>query len=103
MQFALTYPSAIVAYDAELLSWDQTNFASNVMVPNYNINGAASGVTIYDSSASPLQASIRFTADFTTGSTANTYGDVTVLLAQSQSNAAASVFTQNCCVEVLKF
>ena len=103
MQFALTYPSAIVAFDAELLSWDQNSFASNLMVPNYNINGAASGVTIYDSSASPMQASIRFTADFTTGSTANTYGDVTVLLAQSVSNANPSVFTQNCCVEVLKF
>ena len=103
MQFALTYPSAIVAYDVEYLAWDQTSFAQNIMVPNFTINGAASGVTIYDSGISPLQASIRFTADFTTGSTINTYGDVTVLLAQSVSNANASVFTQNCCVEVLKF
>jgi hypothetical protein len=103
MQFALTYPSAIVAFDVEYLAWDQTNFAQNIIVPNFPINGSASGNVIYDSSYSPLIASILFTADFTTGSTVNTYGDVTVLLAQSQSNANASVFTQNCCVEVLKF
>jgi len=103
MQFALTFPTSLPAFDAESLTWDQTNFAVSVMVPDWPTNSAASGVVIYDSSAGPLQASIRFTADITTGTTANTYGDITVLLAQSVSNAAASVFTQNCCVEVLKF
>ena len=103
MKFALTFPTSLPAFDAESLTWDQTNFAVNVMVPDWPTNSGASGVVIYDSSAGPLQASVRFTADITTGSTVNTYGDITVLLAQSASNAAASVFTQNCCVEVLKF
>jgi hypothetical protein len=103
MQFALTFPTSLPAFDAESLTWDQTNYATSVMVPDWPTNSGPSGAVIYDSSFSPSQASVRFTADITTGSTANTYGDVTVLLAQSQSNAAASVFTQNSCVEVLKF
>ena len=103
MKFALTFPSALPAFDGESLSWDQSSFATNIMIPNWPTNSGASGAVIYDSSAGPLQASVRFVADITTGSTANTYGDVTVLLAQSSSNAAASVFSQNCCVEVLKF
>jgi hypothetical protein len=103
MKFALTFPTSLPAFDAEFLTWDQSSFAVNVMVPNWPTNSAPSGSVIYDSSFGPMQASVRFVADITTGSTADTYGDVTVLLAQSQSNASASVFTQNCCVEVLKF
>jgi hypothetical protein len=103
MKFALTFPTSLPAFDVEYLAWDQTNFQQNIMVPDWPTNGSPSGVALYDSGVSPLQASIRFTADIATGSTANTYGDVTVLLAQSSSNAAASVFSQNCCVEVLKF
>lgn len=103
MKFALTFPSALPAFDAESLTWDQTNFALAIMVPDWPTNSGGTGSVIYDSNSSPLQACIRFVADITTGSTANTYGDVTVLLAQSLSNASASVFSQNCCVEVLKF
>jgi hypothetical protein len=103
MQFALTFPSALPAFDGESFTWDQSSYATNVMVPNWPTNSGPSGSVIYDSSYSPLQASVRFVADITTGSTVNTYGDVTVLLAQSSSNAAASVFSQNTCVEVLKF
>jgi len=103
MKFALTFPTSLPAFDAELLTWDQSSWATNLMVPNWTTNSGPSGSVIYDSGSSPMQASVRFVADITTGSTANTYGDVTVLLAQSSSNAAASVFSQNCCVEVLKF
>ena len=103
MKFALTFPTSLPAFDAESFTWDQNSFVINVMVPDFPSNSGPSGAVIYDSSAGPMQASVRFTADITTGSTANTYGDMTVLLAQSASNASASVFTQNCCVEVLKF
>ena len=103
LTFGLTFPSALSQFDAEQRTYDANNFNSFVIYADWPTQGGASGDLLYDSGTTPGSCGLNFTCDITTGSTANTYGTLSLLAAQSVSNATATTISKNTCVEVLKF
>ena len=103
-KLGFTFPSALTAFDGGVVLTDYTGSTAFYIYAAWSTNGFGSGVAIQDSQADAAQnGGMVFTADITTGSTANTYGDFAVVFAQSTSGATASTMSQNSCVEVLKF
>jgi hypothetical protein len=103
LTFGLTFPSALTQFDAELRTYDANNIGVSAIYADWPNQGGASGDVVYDSQTFPGSCGINFTCDITTGSTANTYGNISLLAAQSSSSAFATTITRNACVEVLKF
>jgi len=103
LTFGLTFPSTLSQFDAELRSYDANTFNTFVIYADWPNQGGASGDLVYDSGTTPGSCGLNFTCDITTGSTANTYGNLSLLAAQSFSNATATTISKNTCVEVLKF
>ena len=91
-------------FDGGVFFTDMVGGTGFLIFADWPNNGFGSGDPIQDAIADPTQnGGIQFTANITTGSTANTYGDFAVIFAQSSSNVAASTMSRNSCVEVLKF
>ena len=103
IQISLTHPSTFVRMDGEFRHYDFNNYSNSFIYADWYTNTGASGTVFYDSGSAPGSASIVIILDITTGSTANTYGTIGLLAAQSFSNATATSISQNTCVEVLKF
>jgi hypothetical protein len=90
--------------DGEYRTYDANSYGLLQIYPDWPSNAGASGAAFYDSSTtSPQIASIVIILDILTGSTANTYGTIGLLVAQSASGASATNISKNSCVEVLKF
>jgi hypothetical protein len=104
LKLALSFPSALNQMDGQILTYDQTSYGIVQLYPDWPNNVGASGNLFYDSSASsPQIASVALILDILTGSTANTYGTIKLLVAQSASGASATTISKNSCVEVLKY
>ena len=103
IQISLTHPSTLVRMDGEFRYYDFNSYSNSFIYADWYTNVGASGSVFYDSSSAPGSASIVIIVDITTGSTANTYGTIGLLAAQSVSGATATSISQNSCVEVLKF
>ena len=103
LKVGFTFPSALSQFDAELRSYDANGLNVFSIYADWPNQGGASGDSIYDSGTTPGASGLNFTCDITTGSTTNTYGNLSLLAAQSSSSAIATTITRNTCVEVLKF
>jgi hypothetical protein len=104
LKLGLTLPSALDRMDGEILTYDQFAYGTIQIYPDWPNNVGSSGNSFYDSNtSSPQVASVAITLDILTGSTANTYGTIGLLVAQSASGASATNISKNSCVEVLKF
>jgi len=108
MKVALSFPSSLTRMDGELRSYDFITFKDLSIYPDWPNNLAASGDVFYDSlggepSGETAFGSVVVILDIATGSTVNTYGTISLLIAQSVSNALTTTISQNTCVEVLKF
>jgi len=104
LTLGLTFPSALNQMDGQILSYDNFTYGAVQLYPDWANNVGPSGNLFYDSStASPQVASVAIILDILTGSTANTYGTIKLLVAQSASGASATTISKNSCVEVLKF
>ena len=100
----VTFPSSLTQFDGGSNSYNNTSGYDVLVSADWGNQAYGSGDAIVEAGAnSPQVGGLIFTADITTGSTANTYGDIAVVFAQKTSNASASTMTQNSCVEVLKF
>ena len=104
-KIAFDFPSALPTFDGQLYGYDAYNAAGFIyIVPDWASRYGASGSTVIEANNDTTQyGGIEFIADILTGSTANTYGDFSVLFAQYLSGATASTMSKNSCVEVLKF
>ena len=102
IKIGFSFPSSLTKFDASLVAQTDTGGSSVEFYPDWGINAYGSGDAIIEVAAASLGGLI-FIADIQTGSTANTYGDFAVLLAQQVSNAGTTTMSQNSCVEVLKF
>jgi hypothetical protein len=108
IKVALSFPSSLTRMDGEIRSFDFITFKDLAIYPDWPNNAFASEDVIYDSlagnpSAETAIGSVVVILDIATGSTVNTYGTISLLIAQSVSNALTSTISQNSCVEVLKF
>jgi hypothetical protein len=104
LTLGLTFPSALDRMDGQFLTYDQITYGVVQLYPDWPNNVGASGNLFYDSTASsPQLASIAIILDILTGSTANTYGTIGLIVAQSTPGASATTISKNSCVEVLKF
>jgi len=108
MKVALSFPSSLTRMDGELRSYDFITFSDSSIYPDWPNNAFASEDVIYDSlggnpSGESAIGSVVVILDIATGSTVNTYGTISLLIAQSASNALTTTISQNTCVEVLKF
>jgi hypothetical protein len=104
LTLALTFPSALDRMDGQILSYDQLNFGVVQLYTDWPNNVGGPNALFYDSfTTSPQIASVALILDILTGSTANTYGTIGLLVAQSASGATATTISKNSCVEVLKF
>jgi hypothetical protein len=108
IKVALSFPSSLARMDGEIRSYDLITFKDLAIYPDWPNNLAPSEDVIYDSlagnpSAETAIGSVVVILDIATGSTVNTYGTISLLIAQSVSNALTSTISQNTCVEVLKF
>ena len=103
-KIGFTWPSSLTQFDGYATFQDTIAGTGVYIYTDFPNNGSGSGDAIIDAIPDAGQnGGMIFTADITTGSTANTYGDFAVVFAQSTSNASASTMSQNSCVEVLKF
>jgi hypothetical protein len=90
--------------DGQILTYDQFNYGTVQLYPDWPNNAAGPNALFYDSLTTSSQvASAALILDILTGSTANTYGTIGLLVAQSASGASATNISKNSCVEVLKF
>jgi len=94
--------------DGELRSYDLLAYSQSSIYPDWPNNLGASEDVIYDSlngdpTGETAFGSVVVILDIATGSTVNTYGTISLLIAQSVSNALTTTISQNPCVEVLKF
>jgi hypothetical protein len=108
MKVALSFPSSLTRMDGEIRSYDLVTYSVSSIYPDWPNNGGASEDVIYDSlagepSGETAIGSVVVILDIATGSTVNTYGTISLLIAQSVSNALTTTISQNTCVEVLKF
>jgi hypothetical protein len=103
-KIGFTFPSALPTFDGSALLTDNIAGTGLYIYKDWPVNGFPSGVAVQDAVADSGQnGGQTFVADILTGSTANTFGDFSVVFAQSASNATASTMSKNSCVEVLKF
>jgi len=103
-KLGMTFPSSLTQFDGTSNSYNTTGGSDVTVYADWANQAYGSGDTIVEgTSNSPQVGGLIFTADITTGSTANTYGDFAVIFGQSTSDAAATTMSQNSCVEVLKF
>ena len=102
IKIGFSFPSSLTKFDASLVAATDSGGSSVEFYPDWGINAYGSGDAIIEVAAASFGGLI-FIADIQTGSTANTYGDFAVLLAQQVSNAGTTTMSQNSCVEVLKF
>ena len=103
-RLGFTFPSSLAQFDGIAIFTDIVGGTGFYIYADWPNNGFGNGDPIQEAIADPTQnGGLQFTADITTGSTANTYGDFAVIFAQQASNATASTMSQNSCVEVLKF
>jgi hypothetical protein len=102
IKIGFSFPSSLTKFDASNIYATDAGGQLIEFYPDWGINAYGSGDPILDIPAASL-GGIIFTADIQTGSTANTYGDFAVLLAQQSSNIGTTTMSQNSCVEVLKF
>ena len=102
IKIGFSFPSSLTKFDASLVTATDSGGSSVEFYPDWGINAYGSGDAIIDAAAASLGGLI-FIADIQTGSTANTYGDFAVLLAQQISKSGTTTMSQNSCVEVLKF
>jgi len=108
MKVALSFPSSLTRMDGELRSYDFVTYSQSSIYPDWPNNVGASEDVIYDSlagepSGESAIGSVVVILDIATGSTVNTHGTISLLIAQSVSNALTTTISQNTCVEVLKF
>ena len=102
IKIGFSFPSSLTKFDANYIAQTDSGGSAIEFYPDWGINAYGSGDPILDVAAAATGGMI-FTADIQTGSTANTYGDFAVLLAQQVSNVGTTTMSQNSCVEVLKF
>jgi hypothetical protein len=103
-KLGLTFPSSLPQFDGTLNSYNTSSGYDVAVYADWANQAYGSGDTIVEGTSSiPQVGGLIFTADITTGSTANTYGDFAVIFGQSSSDATATTMSQNSCVEVLKF
>ena len=104
-KIAFNFPSALPTFDGQLYGYDAFNAAQfTFIVPDWPSRYGGPGITVIEANNDSTQyGGIEFVANILTGSTANTYGDFSVLFTQYLSGATASTMSQNSCVEVLKF
>ena len=102
IKIGFSFPSSLTKFNASLVAMTDSGGSSVEFYPDWGILAYGSGDPIIDVAAAN-QGGLIFIADIQTGSTANTYGDFAVLLAQQVSNAGTTTMSQNSCVEVLKF
>ena len=102
IKIGFAFPSSLTKFDASNIG--ATDAAGQIIefYTDWGINAYGSGDAIIEA-VSASNGGIMFTADIQTGSTANTYGDFSVLLAQQISSVGTTTMSQNSCVEVLKF
>jgi len=103
-KLGMTFPSSLTKFDGTSNSYNTTGGSDVTVYADWASQAYGSGDTIVEGTSNfPQVGGLIFTADITTGSTANTYGDFAVIFGQSTSDAAATTMSQNSCVEVLKF
>ena len=103
-KLGVTFPSSLPQFDGTYISSNTTSGYELGVYADWPNQAFGSGDPIVDGPASaPQVGGLIFTADITTGSTANTYGDFAVVFGQSTSNPTATTMRKNSCVEVLKF
>ena len=103
-KIGVTFPSSLPQFDGAFNSYSTSSGYDVGVYADWANQAYGSGDAIVDGpSSSPQVGGLVFTADITTGSTANTYGDFAVVFGQSTSSAAETTMRQNSCVEVLKF
>jgi len=103
-KIGVTFPSSLPQFDGSFNSYNVSSGSDSGVYADWANQAYGSGDTIVEGpSSSPQVGGLVFTADITTGSTANTYGNFTVVFGQSTSSATATTMRQNSCVEVLKF
>lgn len=104
IKIGVTFPSSLIQFDGGSNSYSTAAGYDVLVTADWGNKAYGSGDAIVDAGpSSPQDGGLIFTADITTGSTANTYGDFAVVFAQSVSSGSASTMSQNSCVEVLKF
>ena len=102
IKIGFSFPSSLTKFDASNIAATDSGGQIIEFYPDWGINAYGSGDPILEVVAANTGGMI-FTADIQTGSTANTYGDFAVLLAQQISSIGTTTMSQNSCVEVLKF
>jgi len=102
MKYGFTFPSSLSKFDASAFSVTDTGGSAIEIYADWSSSAYGSGDAIIDQMAAASGGMI-FTADIKTGSTANTYGDFAVVLAQQTSSVAVLTMSQNSSVEVLKY
>ena len=103
-KMGFTFPSSLTQFDGGMYKYETVSGYEIVVSFDWGSQAYGSGDAIMDAVPNSTQVGgLIFTADITTGSTANTYGDFAVVFAQNTSSASASTMSQNSCVEVLKF
>ena len=102
MKYGFTFPASLTKFDASAIS--VTDVAGSIVeiYSDWASTAYGSGDAIIDVLSAQTGGMI-FTAEIKTGSTANTYGDFAIVLAQAFSSAGTVTMSQNSCVEVLKF
>jgi hypothetical protein len=101
MKLGFTFPASLSKFDASATTVTG-GAVTNEIYTDWGTNAYGSGDAIIDV-AGAANGGMIFIADIQTGSTANTYGDFAVVLAQYVSVSATVTMSKNSCVEVLKF
>jgi hypothetical protein len=102
MKYGFTFPASLTKFDASAISVTDVGGTGVEIYSDWASNAYGSGDAIIDVLTAQAGGMI-FTAEIKTGSTANTYGDFAIVLAQAFSSAGTVTMSQNSCVEVLKF
>jgi len=102
IKIGFSFPSSLTKFDANNIAQTDAGGIIIEFYPDWGINAYGSGDAIVDAVAAASGGMI-FTADIQTGSTANTYGDFAVLLAQQVSSIGTTTMSKNSSVEVLKY
>ena len=102
IKIGFSFPSSLTKFDANNIAQTDSGGSLIEFYPDWGINAYGSGDPVLDAVAASTGGMI-FTADIQTGSTANTYGDFAVLLAQQVSSIGTTTMSKNSSVEVLKY
>ena len=102
-KLAIDYPSSLPEINATIIGYSfMSGFAAEVS-KDFSAYYPPGTIIIEGATDDPEEVNLNLTLDILTGSTANTYGTISPLFAQTVSSATATSMSQNSCVEVLKF